>query len=159
MTKPCRQEILWFLDILVRIHVPAGDGSTDVSVMEHIMPQGFSPPLHIHHSEDEVFFMLAGEVRFQVGDQEIMIRPGDTLMAPKGIPHSFVVTSRENAHWLVMTRNGDFERMVRMASRPAERNEPPPRLGPPTPEQAEALDAACRAHQIELIGPPLALAA
>ena len=104
MIKPCRKETLWFLDILVRIHVPAGDDPHDVNVMEHVMPQGFSPPLHIHYSEDEIFFMLAGEVRFHVGGEALLVRPGDTLMAPKGVPHTFVVTSTEDARWLVMTR-------------------------------------------------------
>jgi hypothetical protein len=127
--------------------------------MEHVMPYGSSPPLHIHHSEDEVFYMLSGEVRFQVDGKDVVVKAGDMLVAPKGVPHTFVVTSKSGAHWLVMTRHGDFERMVRMASRPAERNELPPFSGPPTPEQATALDAACRAHKIELIGPPLALAA
>ncbi len=50
---------------------------------------------------------------------------------------------------------GDFERFVRAFSRPAERPERPTPQGPPTPEQADALAAAARAHGIELVGPPL----
>lgn len=159
MTTVCRREALWFLDILVRIHLPEDEAAPrDLYVMEHVMPQGFSPPLHIHTSEDEVFHLLSGEIRFQLDGEDIMVRPGETFMAPKNVPHSFVVTAPEGAHWLVMTRNGDFEQMVRQCSRPAETDGLPP-TGSPSPDEMAALDAACRANAIELIGPPLQLAA
>jgi hypothetical protein len=54
-----------------------------------------------------------------------------------------------------VTRNRDFERMVRATARPAEADALPPRV-PPTPDQMAALEAACRAHGIALVGPPLA---
>ena len=119
------------------------------------MPFGSSPPLHVHCNEDEVFHLLSGEARFSLAGEDIAAATGDTLVAPKGVPHSFVVTSREGARWLTVTRNGDFERMLRATARPAEADALPPCL-PPTPGQAAALEAACRAHGIALVGPPLA---
>lgn len=83
------------------------------------------------------------------------IGAGETLLAPKGVPHTYRVESREGARWLVVTTRGDFERFVRSLSRPAERPELPASEGPPTPEQADALAAAAREHGIELVGPPL----
>jgi len=77
------------------------------------------------------------------------------LLAPKGVPHTYRVESREGARWLVITTRGDFERFVHALSRPAERPELPTSQGPPTPEQADALAAAAREHGIELVGPPL----
>ncbi len=146
---------LWFLDTLIRIHV-AGDANADgMSVMEHIAPHGSSPPLHIHHTEDEIFHMLAGELRLVVDGREIRARAGDTLLAPKGKPHSFVVTAPAGARWLTLTNRGDFERMVRTAGRPAERDALPPHVGQPSREQAEALAVVCRENRIELVGPPL----
>jgi mannose-6-phosphate isomerase-like protein (cupin superfamily) len=145
---------LWFLDALVTIGVGTDDGDDGISVLESLAPRGESPPLHIHHDEDEVFHILEGELRFRVGDDELRAGPGETLLAPKRVPHTYRVES-ERGRWLVTTTRGDFERFVRSFSRPAERDELPEPAGPPTPDQQEALSAACRAHNIELVGPPL----
>jgi quercetin dioxygenase-like cupin family protein len=155
MTKTSSQEKLWFLDTLVTIRVSERDGDDGISVIEHQVPFGSSPPLHVHRNEDEVFHVLSGEARFRLAGEDIAAGAGDTLVAPKGVPHTFLVTSREGARWLTVTRNGDFERMVRATARPAEVDALPPPL-PPTPEQVAALVAACNAHGIALVGPPLA---
>jgi hypothetical protein len=83
------------------------------------------------------------------------IGAGETILAPKRVPHTYRVESPAGARWLVITRRGDFERFVRALSRPAERPELPAAQGPPMPEQANALAAAAREHGIELVGPPL----
>jgi mannose-6-phosphate isomerase-like protein (cupin superfamily) len=145
---------LWFLNALVTVRVPHHEGEDGISVLESLAPHGESPPLHVHQTEDEVFHVLEGELRVHAGDTEVTIGAGETILGPKGVPHTYRVESPEGARWLVITRRGDFERFVRALSRPAERPEPPtPR--PPTPEQANALAAAAREHRIELVGPPL----
>ena len=75
-------------------------------------------------------------------------------MAPKGLPHSFVVESEE-AHVLTITRGHDFETMLRSMSRPAPEPGLPPRTAP-TPEMVAALTDTCRRHNIYLVGPPIA---
>jgi mannose-6-phosphate isomerase-like protein (cupin superfamily) len=157
MTTSCKKEKLWFLDTFVTMHLSASSNTDNISLTEHRVPYGSSPPLHIHHTEDEVFHMLSGEARFVVGGKEIFVKAGDTLVAPKGVPHTFVVTSPEGASWLNVTNRGDFERMVRAASRAAEHDGLPESAGRPDQAQAAALDAACRANGIELIGPPMPL--
>lgn len=153
------KEKFWFLDTLVTVHVAAALNADGMSVIEHRIPYGSSPPLHIHHTEDEIFHVLAGEARFTVGGKELTVRGGDTFVAPKGVPHTFVVTAKEGAAWLTVTNRGDFEGMLRAAARPAEHEGLPPRLGPPSAAQAEALESACGAHGIALIGPPMAVEA
>ena len=145
---------LWFLNTLVTIRVSAEEGSDGVSVIENLLPRGDAPPLHIHHTEDEIFHVLDGEVRLQVGDEELRLGGGETRLAPKGVPHTYRVES-ERARILAISARGDFERFIRSFSRPAERDELPEAAGPPTPEQAEALAVACLEHNIELVGPPL----
>jgi quercetin dioxygenase-like cupin family protein len=144
---------LWFLNTQVTIHLSAQGGSDGISVLEHRASQGDSPPLHIHHDEDEVFHVLEGEVRYRVGDHEHRARAGETLLAPKGIPHTYRVESTE-ARMLTITR-GAFESFIRAIGRPAEHNGLPDLSGPPTPEQAEALARTCQQFGIELVGPPL----
>ena len=146
---------LWFLNTCVVIRVSAGDSSDDIAVPEHRAPCGDSPPLHIHHEEDEVFHVLEGEVTYRVGETTRRARPGETLMDPKGMPHTYRVDSAEGARMLTITRGG-FERFVRSFARPAETDGLPVRSGPPTAEQAAALAQACSRFGIELVGPPLA---
>jgi Cupin domain len=99
--------------------------------------------------------VLEGELRLLAGDVDVTIAAGETLLAPKGVPHTYRVESPAGARWLVITTRGDFERFVRALSRRAERPELPTPHGPPTPEQADALAAAAREHGIEIVGPPL----
>jgi quercetin dioxygenase-like cupin family protein len=150
-----RQEQLWFLDTLVSIPVIHASGVDGVSVIESRAREGDSPPLHVHHTEDEIFHVLEGELRVRLGDSELVVAAGETVIGPRGVAHTYRVESSE-AHWLVITTKGHFERMVRSMSRPAERPELPEPSGPPTQEQAEALTAACRECGIDLVGPPLA---
>jgi mannose-6-phosphate isomerase-like protein (cupin superfamily) len=148
-------EQMWFLNTLHTVRVRHDEGEDGISVMETLAPHGDSAPLHVHHTEDELFHLLEGELRMRAGDADVTIAAGETLLAPKGVPHTYRVESREGARWLVITRRGDFERFVRSQSRPAERSELPTPHGPPTPEQLEALAAAAGNYGIELLEPPL----
>ena len=148
---------LWFLNSRIVIHRSAEEAG-GVSVMEHLMPFGDSPPRHVHACEDEIFHLVSGEIRFWVDGVERVLRPGETVVAPKALPHSFRVTSPDGARCLVITVGGDFEGFVRDVSRPAE-TPGLPAPAAPTPQMADALAAAGRAHRIDLIGPPLDAAA
>lgn len=148
-------QALWFLNTLVRLWISEMEGQDGLSVLEHRAPYGDSPPLHIHHTEDEVFVILEGELRLQVGDTSRYARPFDILLAPKGVPHTYRVESQEGARWLTLTAHRDLERFVRAMSRPAEREELPAPLAPPTPEDLERLEKMAQLYGIELVGPPL----
>ncbi len=152
-TVPTNQ--LWFQTSLVTIRVSASDGRDGISILEHFVPHGFSPPLHLHRSEDEVFHVLDGEFRVRVQDQDHRLGPGDILLAPKGVPHTYRVESAQGGRCLAITARGDFERFVRAVSRPAERPELPPPAGPPSAGAIQALKAAAAKHGIELVEPPL----
>jgi len=147
--------MLWFFDTLVNFQTSHEDGSDGTSVMESLARRGDSPPYHVHHTEDEVFHLIEGELVLFVDGKAMRVRAGETHLAPKGIPHTYRVVS-ERARWLVVTTNGDFERFVRAVSRPATTAELPAPSGPPTPEQQQALGELSLRHGIELIGPPLA---
>jgi quercetin dioxygenase-like cupin family protein len=149
-------ERLWFLNALVTVHVRHDQGEDGVSMLESHAPCGESPPLHVHRTEDELFHVLEGELRVRADDADLRIGAGESILAPKGVPHTYRVESPDGARWLVITTRGDFERFVRAFSRKAERPALPTPLGPPTPEQAGALAGAAREHGIEFVGPPLA---
>ena len=149
-TRPLR-----FRDTLVTVHASHDDGPDGLSVIESWAAYGDSPPLHVHHTEDEAFFVLEGMLRVHSGGEDVLIGAGQCGSTPKGVAHTYRVESAEGARWLVITSGGDFERFVLELSQPAEEGAEPLSSGPPTPEQAEALTAAALAHGIELVGPPL----
>lgn len=145
----------WFLDTLVKVRI-SGDNSADgISVLEHYAYCGDSPPLHIHHTEDEIFFVLEGQFRLEIGGSENRLKPGDTILAPKGIPHTYRVESEEGGKWLTITRGHDFETFVKAISRPATENTRPERHGEPTEEMKQQLATVSAQYHIEMVGPPL----
>src|SRR5690348_16932078 len=52
-------------------------------------PPRFIAPLHIHHSDDEAWYVLEGILAFRLGDQEIEAPAGSAVFAPRGIPHTY----------------------------------------------------------------------
>lgn len=152
-TTPAQE--LWFLDTLVTVRVAHDEGRDGISVLERRAPYGESPPLHVHHAEDETFYVLEGELRIRAGDRDIWIGAGQAALGATGVPHTYRVESADGARWLVITTRGDLERFMRAVSRPAEHSGLPAPQGPPTQEQADALAAAAREHGIEFVGPPL----
>ena len=147
-------ELLWFNGSVVNIMVSGSQGEDGITVMEHRMPYGDSPPLHIHRNEDEVFHILEGTMRFRLEGRDLIAHAGQTVMAPKGIAHTYRVESKPGARCLVMTTGGDFERMVREVSVPAQSADLPPHMEP-TPEMMSALLETCRRNGIDIIGAPL----
>ncbi len=146
---------LWFQNTLVTVRVSEAHGQDSLSVLEHRAPQGDSPPLHVHHSEDEVFVILEGEFRMMVDGKVHPLGPGAILIAPKGLPHTFQIDSPAGGRFLTITAKGDFERFVRAMARPAERPELPEFVREPSAEAVRLLTATAARYGIEFVGPPL----
>lgn len=147
------EPLRWFLNSLVSLQLKAAESEDRISVIQHWMPQGDSPPLHIHHTEDEIFHIIEGRVRFRVGEVERVAGPGDTLLAPKGVAHSYMVES-DGARCLTITRGRDFETMLMECSVRAESNSLPP-FAALSSEAAADLSRRCTENNIDIIGPPL----
>lgn len=154
-TETTSPEQIWFLNTLVSVRIGMAEGTDGMSVLEHRAPHGDSPPMHIHETEDEIFHILEGEFRFRVEEEEFRRGRGETMLAPKGVAHTYRVESEAGGRWLTITSRGDFERFVRAMGRPAERAELPSRSGPPNEEAMAILAETARTHHIQLVGPPL----
>src|SRR3982750_344840 len=85
-------EALWFLGVLATIKASSETTDGRVAVIEHLAPQGAGSPLHVHHNEDEWFYVTEGELSFWVGGQLIDATQGSFVYGPRGIPPTFPVT-------------------------------------------------------------------
>ncbi|MBW6527979.1 cupin domain-containing protein [Sphingomonas sp. RHCKR7] len=58
-------------------------------VVEQANQRRGGPPLHVHHGEDELFYVLAGDYIVQVGDRRYPLGAGDCILGPRGVPHAW----------------------------------------------------------------------
>lgn len=150
--SPGEGRAIWHLDTLMTFKALADETGGRLAVWEQLLPSGSSPPLHVHHHEDEAWFVLEGTVTFQVADSTWTAEAGSFVWAPRGLPHSFRVDSPD-ARLLALSVPGGFDRFVDATGRPAEAATlPPPPDGPP---DMAALVAAAREHGMEVLGPPM----
>ena len=81
--------------------VSGSDTNGGLFVMEHTHLSPGGPPLHLHFAQEEWFYVLAGEVAFQVGEQRLSLRPGESVLAPRRTPHTFSAVGAEAARMLI----------------------------------------------------------
>jgi quercetin dioxygenase-like cupin family protein len=75
---------------------------------------GSGPPLHLHLAQEEWFYVLEGEVLIQVGYQRVILKPGDSILGPRNVPHAFVATGPHPARMLItFTPAGQMEQFFR----------------------------------------------
>jgi quercetin dioxygenase-like cupin family protein len=144
-------EALWFLGQLVTIKSSSESTAGRVGVTETLAPRGTGSPLHVHHNEDEWFYVIAGELTFWVGGQVITAPAGSFVYGPRELPHTFIVSS-EQARFLLVVEPAGFEGFVRALGQPAQELViPPPATEPPDVEGMARLAAE---YGIEILGPP-----
>jgi quercetin dioxygenase-like cupin family protein len=105
----------------------------EVAIIEIVLPAGSAgPPLH-HHDFDEAFYVLDGELTFQLGEELATAGPGTLTFAPRGSHHTLANLTAAAARYLLVCTPG-FERVF--ARRAAEQAgvEPPAWALQPTPE-------------------------
>ncbi len=142
----------WFLGSHTALKVTGAQTAGGLAIVEGWGPRGHGSPLHIHHREDEIFYVIEGELRLDVEDDSHTLSAGMMGFGPRNVTHRFTVTSSE-ARFLVMATPAGFEGFVREASEPAiERRIP----DPSEPDMA-TLGAAAATYGIDIIGPPLEL--
>ena len=91
-----------------------------VGIVEVTVPAGWpGPPLH-HHAFDEAFYVLEGELTFQLGEDLSTAGPGSLTWAPRGSVHTFANLADTPARYLLICTPGGFERMfARIAAKRA----------------------------------------
>lgn len=155
MVRPyvCRDgegEALWFLGNLVTLKTTGAQTRGKLTVAEFVNPPGFAPPPHRHIEEDECYYILSGTAEFRCDGQMLPAGPGDFVVLPVGLAHTFVVGGDEPLRVLQITTPSGFELFAAEAGQAARER----RLPDPGPFDPVALGHAATRHAIEILGPP-----
>jgi quercetin dioxygenase-like cupin family protein len=147
-------EALWFMGMLVTLKATSESTAGRAAVVEHLAPRGSGSPLHVHHSDDEWFYVIEGEVTFSVGGQVITAGAGGFVYGPRDVPHTFLVSS-DRARFLVVNEPAGIEKVMRAGAQPAQTlTIPPAPSGPTEPPDVEGMIKLAEEHGIEILGPP-----
>ena len=73
----------------VSIKVSGSQTEGRVAIFECFVSPGAGPVLHLHHRQNEWWYVLEGDFLFQVGEQKFRVQPGGTVFGPPGVPHAF----------------------------------------------------------------------
>lgn len=112
-----------------------------VFAIEHtkIMP-GWGPPLHMHLAQEEWFYLIDGEVLLQVGHERLTLKPGDSILGPRNVPHAFAAIGPNPAHMLItFSPAGQMEQFFRDTA-------------PVGPQNMAAISLR---YGIKVVGPPI----
>ena len=127
--------------------ISAKDTGGQLCIYDTFRHEKGGPALHVHHQQDEWFFVMQGEFVVKVGDDLLHLKTGDSAFAPRKIPHTFSLVSNGEARMLILfqpagTIEDFFKAMVK--------------LGPSIPKGREQmLKDLFHTHGMELLGPPL----
>ena len=113
-------------------------------ILEQIDDRKGGPPRHVHPHQDEWFYVLDGQYVVEVGTQRFDLHPGDSMLAPRGVPHVWAHVGEGLGRMLVgFHPAGRMEAFFADATRPG---------GIPSGADLARLFSA---HDMELLGPPL----
>lgn len=97
------QTSAWYMANLTTYHVEKKDGNGDFALIEAMMVPGNEPPPHVHSSEDELYYLIEGEVDVYVGEEVFKVQTGECVFLPKLKPHAFVTRSGRIRLLLIIT--------------------------------------------------------
>ncbi len=126
--------------------VSTQESSGGLFIMEHTNRKKGGPPRHLHHNEDEWFYAIEGEYVIEVGSERFRFKSGDSILAPREVPHGWAFV-------------GDVPGKLLIAFAPANKMEAFFRDNAKRRNDGDYLNDAqvYRAYGMELLGPPLAL--
>ncbi|RAK69439.1 cupin domain-containing protein [Hymenobacter edaphi] len=132
-----------FLDAWFTVKVSGRDTEGRCVIFDTLRQGTAGPALHYHKDCEEWFCVQTGTFRFQVGEETLLLQPGDSLLVPRGVNHAFVKTSPGDARLLLMHQPaGTMEEFFRTASKLAD-------------QRLEARIALAAQHDIHIVGQPL----
>ncbi len=143
-------EAFWFLGNLATVKADGERTGGALAVVEFAAPPGFATPRHVHHAEDEAFYVLEGSLAGFCGDAKWEAIVGSFVWLPRDVPHGYANTADGVTRSLAITLPSGFEQFVEEIGEPA----PSRTLPPPSEPDIQRTTAASARHHAEILGPP-----
>lgn len=122
------------------------DSAGGCSIFEAVVPSHSGPPLHLHHREDEWFYILAGDFVFEVDGKQSPLPAGGSILAPRHLPHRWANTSKDEGKVIIMLQPGGFEKFFNALFEVIAKN--------PLADRAE-MGGLFAKYDMELLGPAI----
>jgi Mannose-6-phosphate isomerase len=145
--QPGEGKSLWVLGDLYTFKVVGDDTDGKQAIVEVISQPENGPPPHIHHREDEAFYVLEGEFSFLCGDSSFTATAGSFIHIPKGMLHTFNNTGKIPGRLLFIITPAGFEKFFEEIGEPATDKLSPP---PPNPATVEKLMTLAPKYHLEI---------
>lgn len=126
----------------IKISSKDTDGALAVFEQTGYTPKG-GPPLHIHHFQDEMFYVVEGNYLFQVGEDKFHLEAGDTIFLPRKVPHAFIQLDEKGRMIVSYQPAGKMEEFFSKTDAWS---------SPPALEQIARVFEEC---DMKIVGPPL----
>ena|SRR5688572_18114668 len=125
LQKPALENSIWYNGHTFSFLLDSNQTAGAFALIHCHFRRGGEPPAHFHLKEDEIFYILEGEIHFHIGDKKFTGIAGDLAHAPKGIPHQFSLVTETAKALLVITPPG-MESFFKEFGVPAQSLELPP---------------------------------
>jgi quercetin dioxygenase-like cupin family protein len=109
VTEPGEGRSAWLGGVGVDFKIPGEATGGAFSIVEHPLDPGRLIPPHIHHREDELSYVVRGEVGVRIGDRDHVAGPGSYVFKPRDVPHTFWNAGPEPAHLIEIISPAGFE--------------------------------------------------
>jgi mannose-6-phosphate isomerase-like protein (cupin superfamily) len=124
--------------------VSATDTDGDLFVIENTNDLKGGPPRHLHHEQEEWFYVIEGEYLIEIGNESYAMGPGDSVLAPRGVPHVWARVGGGTGRLLIVFRPASkmeafFVELAKIEGMP----------------RREELERLFSSHGMEITGPPL----
>lgn len=95
---------------ILDVKISGSDTDGDLAIFEQTsLSQGKGTPLHIHNSQDEIFYVIEGVYKFQVGDDKYDLTVGDSIFLPRQVAHAWTQVSEKGKMIVIMQPAGKLE--------------------------------------------------
>ena len=129
---------------ILDVKISGTDTNGDLAIFEQTsLSQGRGTPLHVHNAQDEIFYIIEGSFKFQVGDDKFDLTTGDSIFLPRKVPHAWTQISEKGKMNVIVQPAGKLENFfVTMAALTHE----------PSQEEIARIFAD---NDMKVVGPPL----
>ena len=129
---------------ILDMKISGDDNDGAMAIFEQTsISQGRGTPMHIHHNQDEVFYVVDGKYHFQVGETKYDLSRGDSIFLPRKIQHAWTQLSKKGKMTVIFQPAGKMEDFFKVTDA---------WTSPPTKKEIEKVFDE---HEMKVVGPPL----